>query len=63
LPTKGALKKYAGEAIPCLVLLDASGKVLSDTYDGKKFLGPEKVLADLVATLGQPPGPGIAATR
>jgi len=63
LPTKGALKKYAGEAIPCLVLLDASGKVLSDTYAGKKFLGPEKVLADLAATFGQTPATGIAATR
>lgn len=63
LPTKSALKKYAGEAIPCLVLLDANGKVLSDTYAGKEFLGPEKVLADLAATFGQPPVTGIAATR
>jgi nucleoredoxin len=63
LPAKSGLKKYAGEAIPCLVLLDASGKVLSDTYAGKKFIGPEKVVADLVAIFGQTPATGIAATR
>ena len=62
LPTKSALKKYAGESIPCLVLLDASGKVLSDSYAGTKYIGPEKVLADLVATFAQTPA-GLAATR
>ena len=49
LPGKEALKKYAGESIPCLVLLDASGKVISDTYAGKNYVGPEKVLTDLNA--------------
>lgn len=63
LPGKGALKKYAGPGIPCLVLLDPSGKVLSDTYAGKQHIGPEKVIADLLATFGQTPAPGIAATR
>ena len=47
LPGKAALQKYAGDGIPCLVLLDASGKVISDTYAGTNRLGPEKVLADL----------------
>jgi nucleoredoxin len=63
LPTKGALKKYAGEAIPCLVLLDDSGKVISDTYAGKNFIGPEKVLAEMATIFAQTPAPGIAATR
>lgn len=63
LPDKGALKKYAGEAIPCLVLLDDSGKVISDTYAGQKYVGPEKVLADLNAILAKPPGAAVAATR
>ena len=63
LPNKSALKKYAGEGIPCLVLLDASGKVISDSYVGKNFVGPEKVLTDLAATFAQPSAPGIAATR
>ena len=45
--TKGAITKYAGEGIPDLVLVDASGKVISGSYAGKEYLGPQKVLADL----------------
>jgi nucleoredoxin len=63
LPDKGALKKYAGEGIPCLVLLDDSGKVISDTYVGGKSVGPEKVLADMNAILTKTPGAAVAATR
>lgn len=63
LPGKEALKKYAGEGIPCLVVLDASGKVISDTYAGKKYVGPEKVLTDLDAILAKTPTAAIAATR
>ena len=63
LPSKGALTKYAGEGIPCLVLLDDGGKVISDTYAGKKYVGPEKVLTDLNAILAKPPGAALAATR
>ena len=33
--------------IPCLVLVDAAGTVISDTYAGKTYRGPDKVLADL----------------
>jgi hypothetical protein len=47
LAGKEALRKYSTHGIPCLVVLDAGGKVLADTYEGEKFLGPEKVLADL----------------
>ena len=47
LPQKEMLKKNAGEGIPSLVLVDGSGKVLSTTYAGSAYLGPEKVLADL----------------
>ena len=63
LPGKEALKKYAGESIPCLVLLDASGRVISDTYASKKYVGPEKVLADLNAIFAKTPTAAIAATR
>ena len=63
LPGKEALRKYAGESIPCLVLLDDSGKVISDTYAGQKYVGPEKVLTDLNAILAKTPGTAIAATR
>ena len=45
--SKSAITKYAGEGIPDLVLVDASGKVLSDSYAGKQYLGPQKVLTDL----------------
>jgi nucleoredoxin len=45
--SKAAINKYAGDGIPNLVLLDASGKVVSASYAGKEYLGPQKVLADL----------------
>jgi nucleoredoxin len=47
LAGKEALKKYSTHGIPCLVVLDAGGKVLADTYEGGKWLGPGKVLAEL----------------
>ena len=60
LPNKEALKKYAGDAIPCLVVVDASGKVLFDTYAGKNRLGPEQVLAALETNFAKGP---VAAAR
>jgi nucleoredoxin len=45
--SKNAITKYAGDGIPDLVLVDTSGKVISDSYAGKEYLGPQKVLADL----------------
>ncbi len=47
IASKDSIRKYCGSGIPCLVLVDASGKVLSDSFAGKDYLGPEKVLADL----------------
>lgn len=47
LAGKAALKEYGGAAIPCLVLVDATGKVLSDSYAGKDYRGPAKVMADI----------------
>ena len=41
------LKQIAGSGIPSLVLLDATGHVLSSSFDGDNYLGPQKVLADL----------------
>jgi thiol-disulfide isomerase/thioredoxin len=63
LSAKAALKKYAGESIPCLVVLDAAGNVVSDSYAGKNYLGPEKVVGDLTAIFAKPPAPGIAGIR
>ena len=43
----GALLKYFGGSIPCLVVVDENGKVIFDTYAGKNYRGPEAVLNDL----------------
>lgn len=40
------LMRYAGPAIPCLVLVDANGKVLSDSFRGDDYLGPQHVLSE-----------------
>jgi nucleoredoxin len=40
------LMRYGGPGIPCLVLVDATGRVLSDSFAGNNYLGPQKVLAD-----------------
>jgi thiol-disulfide isomerase/thioredoxin len=63
LPGKESLKKYGGQSIPCLVLLDASGKVLADTFEGKTRVGPEKVLATLDAIFARGPVGQVAQAR
>lgn len=40
------IQRYSGPGIPCLVLVDASGRVLSDSYDGDNYVGPGKVMRD-----------------
>ena len=61
---KEELKRYAGSGIPCLVLVDASGRVISDSYAGKTYLGPSKVLRDLDQLLaGGAPAPAPVAQR
>ena len=45
LKGKEALTKNAGNGIPSLVLIDASGNVISSSQN----VGPQKVLADLDA--------------
>ena len=42
-----ALRKYAGSGIPCLVVVDETGKVIFDTYSGKNYRGPDAVLGEL----------------
>jgi nucleoredoxin len=64
LPGKASLQKYAGDSIPCLVVVDAAGNVISDTYAGKNYLGPDKVIGDLTAIFAKPlPPAGIAGIR
>jgi len=50
---KDVLNRYEGKGIPCLVLVDASGKVISDSFQGEKYLGPAKVVADLETIFAQ----------
>ncbi len=40
------ITRYAGGGIPCLVLVDAGGKVLSDSYRWGRYVGPDAVLDD-----------------
>ena len=38
------LNKFSGNGIPCLVLVDREGNVLSDSYVNGKYVGPTKVM-------------------
>ncbi len=40
-------RKLAGPGIPSLVVFDAQGKIVSNSYAGTNYLGPHKVLDDL----------------
>lgn len=39
--------QYCGEGIPDLVLVDAGGKVLSNSFQGSDYVGPYKVIDDI----------------
>jgi len=41
------IQKYSGDGIPCLVLVDREGKVLSHSYEGENYVGPSKVMGDI----------------
>ena len=60
---KEALRKYAGAGIPCLVIVDPSGKVVSDSYAGTTYRGPTKVLEDLERIFGAAPAGQVALQR
>ena len=57
------LQKYAGKGIPDLVIVDASGKVLADSFVGGKYVGPGRVLDDLSAIFARGGSPQVAANR
>jgi nucleoredoxin len=40
-------KKYCGSGIPCLVLVDSDGAVLSDTFQNGQYTDPHHVIADI----------------
>jgi len=48
------INQYAGKGIPCLVLVDGTGKVLSHSYEGSNYVGPTKVMRDLEGLLNRP---------
>ncbi len=50
--TERELTHYAGSGIPDLVVVDGDGKVLSDSYQGKQYVGPYKVANDLAKLMG-----------
>lgn len=41
------LSKYGGRGIPCLVILNEHGQILSHSYDGSNYLGPDRPLQEL----------------
>jgi nucleoredoxin len=42
-------KAYSGDGIPRLVLLDGKGRILADSFEGERYLGPQRVLDALDA--------------
>src|SRR5256886_7203106 len=58
-----ALQKYAGKGIPDLVIVDAGGKVLADSYVSGKYVGPARVLDDLSAIFARANSTQVAANR
>jgi len=40
-------KQYCGSGIPDLVLVNSDGKILSDSFNGSEYVGPEKVMDDI----------------
>ena len=43
--------EFYGRGIPDLVLVDANGNVLSDSFDGFQYVGPNKVIDDIKARM------------
>jgi nucleoredoxin len=63
LSEKEALKSFAGAGIPSLVLVDATGKLLSSSYAGTEYLGPQKVLGDVDTLLAGKSLPQVAQSN
>ncbi|MFZ2658437.1 MAG: thioredoxin-like domain-containing protein [Victivallales bacterium] len=51
---KCGISKFAGNGIPCLVLLDKDRNVIADSFDGEKYLGPQQVLEKFKAIVDKP---------
>lgn len=62
--TDKTVAPHGGPGIPCLVLLDSTGKVISHSYENGKYVGPTKVMKDIEDTLKANPAPaGTAAVK
>jgi hypothetical protein len=51
-PQEPTLTHYAGPVIPSMALLDGAGGLHSSSYEGKNYLGPRHVIADLAKAFG-----------
>ncbi|MEO5721606.1 MAG: thioredoxin-like domain-containing protein [Chthoniobacterales bacterium] len=60
---KELLNRYAGSVIPCLVVVDPQGRVISNSFEGATYRGPEKVLADLDQLFAGGAPTALAQTR
>jgi nucleoredoxin len=58
-----ALRKYAGSGIPCLVVVDETGKVIFDTFAGKSYRGPDAVVSELEQLFAGKSSGQLAQTR
>jgi nucleoredoxin len=63
LKSKDVLGKSAGSGIPSLVLVDASGNVISSAVANGQYVGPQKVLNDLDAIFAGKPPTRMASTH
>jgi len=59
----GAIQNNLVREIPCLVLADATGKILSYSHGGENAVAPEKVLVDLDEVLTRGSVSGMARAR
>jgi nucleoredoxin len=60
---KDFINGYAGKGIPCLVLIDSTGKIVSDSFAGAQYVGPQKVLTDLDAIFARNAAGQVAQRR
>lgn len=47
------VRKYAGDGIPCLVLVDRKGEVVSDSYVNGEYRGPNAVMNEMQKLAGK----------
>ncbi|HEY4285071.1 MAG TPA: thioredoxin-like domain-containing protein [Chthoniobacterales bacterium] len=60
---KTGIRKYAGQGIPDLVLVDSSGNILADSYRSGQYVGPKAVLHDLDGILTNGSSTEVAQAR